>query len=676
MVRAFLPESRKDVLACGLLACVYFAAARLSIGADLVHPFLSALWPPSGLALAALLAFGSKHACGVFAGSLAYLVSLHMPWPEAAAIAALNSAEAYFAAAALERVGINSHSFYHPRDFSIFAGVTAAAAGAASLLAAVVLHHLAPHEWTFAKIWLTRLMAHWSAALVIAPALLTWYHHPRLDLGRRRAAECLALAAASVAVAVLLFSGASSVARQNVPLSFMLIPLLMWPAVRMGVRETATTLCFIAAFAVFGTLRRHGPFAALPPDDAVSVTQAFLATIALSSITLTSAVWRAKDDRRTAAAARDQLRMLTDAMPALISFVDREGRYRFVNGTYEAWHGKPREKIIGTTIRQAYGEDYERVRAPVEAALEGKLSEWTGHLRFPDGRERWVNAACVPRRDPAGAIEGIVMVVFDIGKLKRAEEALRQAERRLASVNRELEKRVEQRTARLRQVNDELESFCYSVAHDLRSPLRAMSGFSEAVLHDYQGCLEAKGSDYLKRIFDASRRMARMIDEMLDLSRVTRREARDERVDLSALANAILDELKRAHPGRRVETRVEPGLVDHGDPGLMETALRHLLDNAWKFTSQRAPAVIGFGALPREPSPAYFVRDNGVGFDREQAQQLLTSFEPMHSERFPGRGIGLATVQRVVQRHGGRLWAEGEPGKGATFYFTLHDSVS
>lgn len=246
----------------------------------------------------------------------------------------------------------------------------------------------------------------------------------------------------------------------------------------------------------------------------------------------------------------------------------------------------------------------------------------------------------------------------------------------------DLEQRVIERTIELQAVNRELEAFSYSVSHDLRAPLRAIDGFSQAVLEDYADRLDDQGKDYLNRVRAATQRMGHLIDDMLTLSRVTRVEMQRGTVDLSALAADVFAELQKSEPERKVDWRIEPGLIAEGDAQLLRVALVNLLGNAWKFTGKTANAKIEFGAMrdaaipntqgAPDSAPSFFVRDNGAGFDMTYAGKLFGAFQRLHlTSEFPGTGIGLATVQRIIHRHGGRVWAEGAVGKGATFYFSL-----
>jgi PAS domain S-box-containing protein len=249
----------------------------------------------------------------------------------------------------------------------------------------------------------------------------------------------------------------------------------------------------------------------------------------------------------------------------------------------------------------------------------------------------------------------------DITDLKRIEEKIKQ-----------LNEDLQRRAVELEALNNELESFSYSVSHDLRAPLRAIDGFSQALLDEHADKLDEDGKNFLWRVRGASQRMAQLIDDLLNLSRVTRSEIRHEVVNLSALAKIIAEELQAAQPGRNVEFIVREGLFAKGDARLFRILLDNLLGNAFKFTGKLQSPRIEFGITNRNGEPVYFVQDNGAGFDMTYANKLFGAFQRLHSQTdFPGTGIGLAIVQRIVHRHGGRVWAEGEGGKGATFYFTL-----
>lgn len=254
-------------------------------------------------------------------------------------------------------------------------------------------------------------------------------------------------------------------------------------------------------------------------------------------------------------------------------------------------------------------------------------------------------------------------------KLRRA------AEIELARINQALERRSSQ----LESANHELESFAYSVSHDLRAPLRGIDGWSHALLQDYGGQLDQTALGHLNIIRSETLRMGQMIDDLLQYSRTTRAELRRAAVDLSTLAHTVAQRLREAHPERQIEFLIQTGLAANVDSNLLEIALTNLFDNAVKFTGAQPLAKIEFGCTTEsvkgvgvQPNRVFFVRDNGVGFDMTHAQKLFGAFQRMHrASEFPGTGIGLATVRGIVRRHGGRIWAESAPGRGATFYFSL-----
>jgi signal transduction histidine kinase len=257
-------------------------------------------------------------------------------------------------------------------------------------------------------------------------------------------------------------------------------------------------------------------------------------------------------------------------------------------------------------------------------------------------------------------------------RLQERREEIGQAHEQIRSLNQALEARVAERTAQLEAANQELEAFSYSVSHDLRAPLRAIDGFSQALQEDSAQQLDKAGQGQLRRVREAAERMGQLIDALLGLARVTRSELRPSKVNLSELAESVVNELRKSQPDRQVEVVIMPGLMVTADASLLRIVLENLLGNAWKFTARASPAVIEVGMIAPEKQPEYFVRDNGAGFEMDYAAKLFEAFQRLHSAAdFEGTGIGLATVRRIIQRHGGRVRAEGAVDKGATFYFTL-----
>jgi light-regulated signal transduction histidine kinase (bacteriophytochrome) len=248
----------------------------------------------------------------------------------------------------------------------------------------------------------------------------------------------------------------------------------------------------------------------------------------------------------------------------------------------------------------------------------------------------------------------------------------RRIEEEMTQLNIDLERRVRERTSQLEMTNSELESFCYSVSHDLRAPLRAIDGFSQALAEELPGQLPEAAQRHFDRIRAATQRMGQLIEDLLNLSKVSRGTLEYREVDLSALAGQVMRELKAQDPDRKVDVSIWEGIRVNGDARLIRAALENLLGNSWKFTSKVQAPRIEVGTMRDGERAVYFVRDNGAGFDMAYADKLFGAFQRLHGmEEFPGTGIGLATVQRIVHRHGGRIWADAAPGRGAVFYFTL-----
>lgn len=329
--------------------------------------------------------------------------------------------------------------------------------------------------------------------------------------------------------------------------------------------------------------------------------------------------------------------------------VDLRGRVVDLNPAAQRILDHPASEVLGSALAL--------VAPDLDALIEGYGASSEAHKEVELGggpARRSYDLTLSSLRDREGRRTGWLLMLHDVTERKRVEREL-----------------IRQR-AELAHSNAELEHFAYLIAHDLRAPLRSISGFSHILLEDHADRLDEEGRDHLQRVRAAALRMDRLIDELLELSRLTRAEMRHQAVDLSALARELAAELEHDQPTRRAEFVIADGLSANGDARLLRVALWNLLDNAWKFTSKEDKARIEFGSTTRDGELAYFVRDNGVGFDETYADKLFGAFQRLHaSEEFEGTGIGLATVARIVHRHGGRVWAEGVVGEGATFYFAL-----
>ena len=373
--------------------------------------------------------------------------------------------------------------------------------------------------------------------------------------------------------------------------------------------------------------------------------------------------------------SEERYRSLVSAMSEGVVLQAADGRIVACNASAERILGLSADELLGrTSVDPRWnaihedGSPYPGEDHPVMRTLrDGRpCSGNVMGVHKPDGSLRWISINVEPLCRPEETKPYAVVATFvDITERRNAENEIRR-------LNVELESRVRERTMQLEAANEELEAFSYSVSHDLRTPLRAISGFSRILLEDHAERLDAQAMQYLGRIRSATERMQLLIGDLLNLSRVSRAEVHWQVVDLGGLAGTIAAELRRVYATRVVRFVVAPGLVVRGDARLLHIVMENLLDNAWKYTSKNAEARIELGVHQQDGECVYFLRDDGAGFDMAWAGKLFHPFQRLHAPtEFEGTGIGLATVQRIIHRHGGRIWAEGAVDRGATFYFTL-----
>jgi PAS domain S-box-containing protein len=381
-------------------------------------------------------------------------------------------------------------------------------------------------------------------------------------------------------------------------------------------------------------------------------------------------VLRKVSDRAAAVAASEtQLRLITDALPVMICYIDTDLRYRFNNRAYEEWFGFSPEELRGKKVAEVWGPElFSQVAELFERALAGEVTVHEGALPGPMNDIRYVNSTLLPDIDSDGKTNGFFGVAVDVTESKQGEaEILR--------LNEELEQRVAARTRELAVANEELEAFSYSVSHDLRAPLRAIDGFSQMLLQRYVSDLPAEAQRYLERVRCNAQNMASLIEALLALSGLGRKVMTKQTIDQNKLVRACLNELGMDGAGCRIDITVADLPHCSGDATLLRQVWINLLSNAFKYTRNRLTPMISIGSRSDGMETVYFCRDNGAGFDIRQIDRLFGVFQRLHSsEEFEGTGVGLAIVQRIVHRHGGRIWAEGEVGKGATFSFTIADN--
>jgi PAS domain S-box-containing protein len=379
----------------------------------------------------------------------------------------------------------------------------------------------------------------------------------------------------------------------------------------------------------------------------------------------------------------DRLARVLEAMAEGLLILDAEGRYALLNAAGERILGARREDIVGRSFTDVpwsraplEGEDKSTPESVFETMRAGR--EWhfgpeNYVLKRADGAERVLRHQAARMEDVSGVFAGIIVTFEDITEQLRADKA---HERQILELNADLERRVVERTAELTVAYKEMESFSYSVSHDLRAPLRAISGFSRILLEDFRGEFPAEAQRLLGRVAQNAERMGALIDGLLEFGRLSRQPLRLQRIRPAELAREVLDELAALREGRKIDLRVGDMPDCRADRVLLKQVYANLLANAIKYTGLRAEAKIEVGSITMGLGPVYYVRDNGTGFDMAYAGKLFAMFERLHlPAEFEGNGVGLALVRRIVERHGGKVWADSAPDKGATFFFRLGDEA-
>ena len=471
-------------------------------------------------------------------------------------------------------------------------------------------------------------------------------------------------------------------------------------ALAAGLAASWSTPLFAADGAVVGTLAQYyrSPQDPTPHDMWLVDAARHLATIAIERHQADQARHAAQRELELRVATRTaELKHTVEALEAEIAergrmqqmLIERERVFseaqRLAHLGHWVWNMRTNELHWSDELYRIYGldprafpatfeaflerihpDDRARIAATVQAsARTHEPFSFQERIVRPDGEIRMLSSQGWVEVDAAGEAVRMAGTCLDVTAQRQADEAIRR-------MNVDLERRVAERTRQLEETNRELEAFSYSVSHDLRAPLRSIKGFSQILLDDHAGQLDATALHYLRRVRAASQRMDSLIDELLALSRLTRQPLRAVPVDLSALARDVAAELAAGAPERTITFAIAPDLTAEGDPQLLRAVLENLLANAVKFTARRADARIGFAQEATPCGRAFVVRDNGAGFDMAYASRLFKPFSRLHDQDdFPGNGIGLATVQRIIHRHGGRIHAEGTPGRGAAFSFTL-----
>jgi PAS domain S-box-containing protein len=507
---------------------------------------------------------------------------------------------------------------------------------------------------------------------LVAPALLTLPELRALNLTRmplRRFAEALILIArlalaATTALGAKVQGGSDAASLPNV-----VFPFLVWAGLRFGLAAAAWAALAVAVAAVWNVERGVGPYVIL--DSSIQghalELQAFLAVAAITSLALAVAVSESARAQESLRLSEERLRTIGDNLPVLIGYFDRDLRFRLGNKAYEDWWGKPREARIGQTVRETEGEEvWRQIQSYVRRVRTGEKVTFERDMR-PSGVDKDVEVTYIPHFNADGRVIGHYVLGVDVTERKRAAQAMKE-------LNDDLEHRVDERTRELTTAKQELEAFAYTIAHDLRAPTRHILGFSELLKHHAGRTLDEESLRLLETIVRAATRQAKLVDDLLDYTRIGQQEVRLQPLDVAALIQEVRAQLATEDGAAvRADWDIEDIPPLWGDPVLLRQTLMNLLQNAVKFSRDVEQPRIEVKYSEPEPDTATIsICNNGAGFDARYKDKLFHVFQRLHAEReFPGTGIGLAIVRRAVEKQRGVVWADGRLGEGATFSFSL-----
>lgn len=655
--RPRLPLVRLAVLNAALCA-VYVLGGWLGLRFAAPHPSVTLVWPPSGIALSCLILWGSRLWPGVFAG--AFLVNVLTSGAVGASLGiALGNTLETVAGAFLVRRYANGREFFdRAGDVSRFVLLGALLASTLSAAIGTISLALARlSSWGEApSLAVTWWLGDVGSDLVLVPLLLGW-----TTLGRRpwpawRWVEAALLLAFVLLVGSIVFGDLFALMDGPYPVSFMVLPCVVWAALRFPQYGSAVAVFLISAITLFGHLRGQGPFIRSDLHESLFMVQSFVSVTAMTSMVMAAVVAERKR-------ARDELGALFENTQEAILITDGESRYIDANPAACALTGYTREELLRLKVRDVTpsAEWESGIRLWREFLAKGRM-EGEFQIRRKDGTLIEVEFRAV-----ANFLPGMhLSVMRDVTERKRAERQVRR-------LNEELERRVEERTAKLREALREIDTFSYSVAHDLRGPVRAMTGFSDALLQDHAEKLDPEGRDFAHRIADAGRRMDALIMDILAYSRISREDLPLGPVDLGTAVESVLGEMSKEIRERRATVAVQgplPRVLGHGS--MLSQVVANLVSNGIKFSREGVDPKVAIRAQVLGGVVRLWIEDNGIGIPPEYQERVFGLFQRLNPvEAFPGTGVGLAIVRRAMERMGGKSGVESTPGQGSRFWVEL-----
>jgi len=654
------PKSREQVVRLVLLnlalAAIYFLGGSLGLRLASPHPSVTLVWPPSGIALASLLLGGARFLWpGVFVGALAVNISVTGHVVSSLGIALGNTLEGLVAAILVNRLAAGRNFFDRAGDvfrFILFGALTASTVSVAIGVVSLALGEGA--NWSnLPAIAMSWWLGDVVSDLVLVPLFVGWTTLSRRPWPLLRWVEAAFMIVVVVSVAGFIFGDFFNIMDGPYPVSFMVLPIVVWSALRFPQYFSAVTVFIISALTLYGHLTGQGPFVRSSPHESLFLVQSFIAVTAITSLVMAAVVAERKR-------ARDELHALFENTQEAILIANGDSRYVDANPAACALTGYTRAELIGMKVRDI---------TPI-AAQDSGIRQWKEFLRTGkmEGeyaiRRRDGRMVEVEFRAVANFLPGLhLSVMRDITERKQAEHQVRR-------LNEELERRVEERTAKLREALREIDTFSYSVAHDLRGPLRAMTGFSEALLQDFSPNLPAEGQDFVLRIADAGRRMDALIMDILAYSRLSRDEVPLDPVGLEDVVNQVLTNMAKEIRERQATVTVRsplPRVVGHA--AMLEQVVTNLVSNAVKFSRRGVAPEVVIRAESRGGTVRLWIEDNGIGISPEYQERVFGLFQRLNPvEAFPGTGVGLAIVRRAMERMGGSSGVESTSGQGSRFW--------
>jgi PAS domain S-box-containing protein len=652
----------RDSVLTLLLAAVYVLSAKAGLSLAFVHANATAVWPPTGIALAVLLLFGRRYWPGVFLGALAANATTNVSLATAVGIAVGNTLEAAAGSWAVERFAGGKRCLETPGTIFLFAAL--AGLGSTMISASIGTVSLGlggAAAWAdFKSIWFTWWLGDAGGDFVVAPLLLAWALFPAPAWTRQKALEAAAASALLLGVGGFVFLDPHSA----LVYKFLFFPVLLWIAFQFGARETTAAVFVVAGLGIFAAVRFPLMSFGEGPNYFLGVFQAFLAVISVSSLAMTAVVSELRRNerelRRSSGAIEQRFRLLVQGVQEYsIIMLDPEGRVVSWNEGAERIKGYKEAEILGKSFSVFYTPEDEAAGLPhrllFQARESGKVESEGWRVR-KDGTRFWADVAITAVRDESKGLVGFSKVTRDLTERRRAELVLKE------------------RTEDLLRSNAELETFATVASHDLQEPLRKIQMFGDRLLARHAASFDAEVKDHLARMRGAAARMSQLIESLLQYSRVTMKARPFEAVDLAAAARDALRDLEARieQTGATVEVGALP--VVRGDPEQLRSLFQNLIANALKFRRpEAAPQVQVYGRLLETGTVEVLVVDNGIGFDEKFLDRIFRPFQRLHARgEFEGNGIGLAICHKIVDRHAGTITARSKPGGGATFVVTLN----